>query len=49
MTTTQQAQLNLRAINLPGLSPAEIYRLLEARYGGGFAQWFVDQLARKHA
>jgi len=34
--------------NMP-LPDENLYALLEKKYGGGFAQWFVDELQKKRA
>lgn len=46
MTNTKE---NYPLQSKPDLTEETTYQLLEARYGGGFAQWFVDELRKKRA
>jgi hypothetical protein len=40
---TENNEISLKK---PALTPEAIQAMLENRYGPGFAQWFIDQLAR---
>jgi len=36
-----------KKLDFDNMSTEEIYNLLESRHGGGFAQWYIDQLTQK--